>query len=743
MRRDLSKWWMVGSGWRMAICANAMLFVLTACQKDDDSPSAGESVTTYKVAVMVEDDDMEHWQHTAAWTLQNLEEAQRGMKHKVRLELQFKNQNADDISEYMQQVAEDTTIAAIVGPSTSFRAEQMASRLGESIIKHDGITSYRKPMISPTASSVEYQRKFAKTDYVWNMAECDINCLEASVSMTSTMLTAQFVDYVVITPDEETSSAQQNTNTEWLSFLAEEYGLSIKAMHTYSNSAELRDILEKNFHGVYYLSAYPIVFTPSSIEDIRVLNDFVEKSAQRAWQVDSTVYHPRIFCSGNFVSPTTASLLGTECSAAYMGIDIYADPESGFVQAYDQHFGREILDGEAQFYDALCMVAFGAALAEQTGQTLNEALHTLVKGGSGEVKAACFPSGMRKVFEQVQAGRCPAISGACGRWNFKNGSTSMTGTTYRYWRYYKGQFITAEYVSSAGSRRTTSSEHVWDWAANNNEVFEDEDIYIAYPELNDRWALLVAGSKGWSNYRFQADVFAMYHILKKAGYADDHIVLIMEDDLANSTDNKYDRGAVRTSETGANLYAPEAIDYKLTSLSPSDIGDILQGKSSERLPQVIKAEPEDNIFVFWSSHGSPGSLDFGGTANMSYTQMKQMLEQTPHRKMLMAVEACYSGGLGNACTGLPGVLFITAANPYETSHADNWSQKIGVYLSNGFTAGFQKAIEADPSISMNRLYYELARSTSGSHVKVYNIPQYGSVYNNTMGEYLIPFSDDY
>ena len=41
------------------------------------------------------------------------------------------------------------------------------------------------------------------------------------------------------------------------------------------------------------------------------------------------------------------------------------------------------------------------------------------------------------------------------------------------------------------------------------------------------------------------------------------------------------------------------------------------------------------------------------------------------------------------------------------------------------------------------LYTARTQNTSGSHVKVYNIPQYGSVYNNTMGEYLIPFSDDY
>lgn len=47
-----------------------------------------------------------------------------------------------------------------------------------------------------------------------------------------------------------------------------------------------------------------------------------------------------------------------------------------------------------------------------------------------------------------------------------------------------------------------------------------------------------------------------------------------------------------------------------------------------------------------------------------------------------------------------GSLLITAANPYETSHADVWSEEVGVFLSNGFTRGFQEAIGSNPDISL-------------------------------------------
>ena len=47
------------------------------------------------------------------------------------------------------------------------------------------------------------------------------------------------------------------------------------------------------------------------------------------------------------------------------------------------------------------------------------------------------------------------------------------------------------------------------------------------------WALLVAGSNGYYNYRHQADVCHAYQILHKNGVPDERIVVMMYDDIAN------------------------------------------------------------------------------------------------------------------------------------------------------------------------------------------------------------------
>lgn len=49
------------------------------------------------------------------------------------------------------------------------------------------------------------------------------------------------------------------------------------------------------------------------------------------------------------------------------------------------------------------------------------------------------------------------------------------------------------------------------------------------------WALLVAGSNGWFNYRHQADVCHAYQILHNHGIPDSNIVVMMFDDIAENT----------------------------------------------------------------------------------------------------------------------------------------------------------------------------------------------------------------
>jgi len=116
--------------------------------------------------------------------------------------------------------------------------------------------------------------------------------------------------------------------------------------------------------------------------------------------------------------------------------------------------------------------------------------------------------------------------------------------------------------------------------------------------------------------------------------------------------------------------------------------------------------------------------------------VRTIIEGMKYRKIFFALDACYSGTIGEACEGLPGVLVMTAANAYEPSKADMKDPEMGIWLSNGFTRAFQEAVDENPNIVMSDLYYKLARQTVGSHATVYNVTHYGNMHTNTVGEFL-------
>ena len=78
-------------------------------------------------------------------------------------------------------------------------------------------------------------------------------------------------------------------------------------------------------------------------------------------------------------------------------------------------------------------------------------------------------------------------------------------------------------------------------------------VNVVRNERRQTWAVLVAGSRGWENYRHQADVCHAYQVLHHHGVPDDNIVVMMFDDIANSDDNP-DRGKIYNKPGGPDVY---------------------------------------------------------------------------------------------------------------------------------------------------------------------------------------------
>ncbi len=53
------------------------------------------------------------------------------------------------------------------------------------------------------------------------------------------------------------------------------------------------------------------------------------------------------------------------------------------------------------------------------------------------------------------------------------------------------------------------------------------------------WAVLVSTSRHWLNYRHSANALAMYRVLKRFGFPDSHIILMLSDDHACNPRNPF------------------------------------------------------------------------------------------------------------------------------------------------------------------------------------------------------------
>ena len=689
------------------------LAVFVGCTKDDGFATKPVEVTTYKVAVIMPQSQQVRWERTLDWALANIKKAQKDLQQQVHLDVEWKDEEAADLSEYLSRVTQDEAYAAIIGPSTSDKANLAAA----------ACRSHEKTIILPIATSAEFQRINADRGYVWNLTESDVT--QCEILLTQAKLSETDIVSLLAADNDYGRSF-----SDWFAYQAAELGVEVGSVTIYGSEAELRAAVRAQ-HSQKHNSRRALVFVPGTEDDALAFDDEIGLLKSAGSKFD----FPLLLCSDMMNSATMAPRLK---HMNYEGVSPTADPQSGFISAYTARFGEHPVNGEAHLYDAAMLLTY-ALTVKTEGELLWQAILRVVDGRE-TWRGSWLTDDMATVFSLLQQGASPDLVGVTSDWTFdKRTHASVLNTTYDHWILINGEYHTLEYLSSDGSSRTTSTMQAWDWQRQTMQTFQDTQFDIAYPILNDRWAVVVGTSDTWANYRHQADALAMYQLLKRHGYDDDHILLIIADNIAYDSHNIYP-GIVRVRPGGENVYKDVKIDYRLKDVSIYDLKDMMLGRRSDRLPEVITPTQNDNVMVFWCGHGNKNQLAWGSGYTVTGDDVRNIIQTMSDeglfRKMLFSVDACYSGSIGEACEGIPGVLIITAANADETSKADVRDPEMGVWLSNGFTRAFQETIDGNPDISMRDLYYTLARNTVGSHATVYNVENYGNMYDNSVSEYL-------
>ena len=690
------------------------LIGLWSCSDDEPSLSPDNKQWTEKVVAVVlpmEKGLDVHWKRTLGMFTTNFERAFKNHEAGIRLKFEYSDEAKTDVRELARSLAFNDEVYAVIGGLYSSNAAILAAEL----------TIVGKTFFT-LATAEQLVRAYASTGYLWAMTETDITQCE--------VLLSKVINYegksVALLVKENDGYGQ--TFIDWFAFQARELGLENMGCYAYT-SDNIADVSRQAMQS----GAEYVICIPSEIEEMKPMLE-----AHKAQSLNGRSV-PRMLFSDTAYGADVLKIHG-DAAEGIEGVAFGADPESGFDVSYRTFFNATPTLGESQLYDAAMLIGYAAWYQQFRPElSLQKSLRAVVSG-EGLNMGSWTGEDMGLVVDALAAGKSPYVRGASGHLRFDaKVFTNVLATTYYNFKVYNGQYIILDYNTSDGGNRTDATLAGWNWKASRMQDFDNSGEFN-YPAHTGNWALLVASSKEWTNYRHQADVLAIYQQLRQAGYTDDRIILIVEDDIADNISNP-NKGVIQVTIGGNNVYENVEIDYRMSSLNTKDILAILSGEKSEKLPTVIESTENDNLFVFWSGHGVPGAMcwdeeAYAMTGDKLSSVFEDMNRKRRYRKLLMMVEACFSGGVMKQCEGIPGMLFVTAANGDETSKADVFNSEMKVWMSNRFTSTFIEQITDNKEVAMRDLYYRLFINTVGSHVMVYNAENYGNLYSANMSEFI-------
>ncbi|TYI76855.1 hypothetical protein E1A91_D06G105800v1 [Gossypium mustelinum] len=225
-----------------------------------------------------------------------------------------------------------------------------------------------------------------------------------------------------------------------------------------------------------------------------------------------------------------------------------------------------------------------------------------------------------------------------------------------------GVVSAARYITGDVLRLPSEASRFFRWRSDDDEVG------------GTRWAVLIAGSNGYWNYRHQADVCHAYQLLRNGGLKEENIIVFMYDDIAFNVENPRP-GVIINNPHGDDVYKGVPKDYTGEDVNVHNFFAALLGNKSAITGgsgKVVDSGPDDHIFIYYTDHGGPGVL---GMPTFPYLYADDLIDvlkkkhaSGTYKSMVFYLEACESGSIfeGLLPQGL-NIYATTASNAEESS----------------------------------------------------------------------------
>ncbi|CAI5713658.1 unnamed protein product [Hyaloperonospora brassicae] len=262
----------------------------------------------------------------------------------------------------------------------------------------------------------------------------------------------------------------------------------------------------------------------------------------------------------------------------------------------------------------------------------------------------------------------------------------------------------------------------------------------------EHWAVIVAGSTGYSNYRHQSDACHAYHVVRRHGIPAENVVLMMYDDVAWHESNPYpgqlfNRPApehvshVTEQSVVDDVYKGCNIDFRGEDVTPEMFVNVLTGNRSGALKhkKVLASHADDRVFVNFVDHGSRGNVYFPHMKPLSAAKLKQamqtMYDTHMYKELVLYMEACESGSMfSDRFLKRINAFVTTAANGFESSWAtycppldEVHGKSIGSCLGDMYSVNWMEDSDLTDlsGETLTTQFHRVKNETAKSHVKAF------------------------
>jgi phosphatidylinositol glycan class K len=222
-------------------------------------------------------------------------------------------------------------------------------------------------------------------------------------------------------------------------------------------------------------------------------------------------------------------------------------------------------------------------------------------------------------------------------------------------------------------------------------VFPWNQTAIQYPSSSN-WAVLVCTSRYWYNYRHVANTLAVYQELKRLGWPDSRILLLIAEDVTLHPHNPFSPSILLpfSERTRSHRFFDIEIDYVGNEVSGETLMRLMTDSLGDHVPSQkrLRSSSDSHVFLYLTGHGGERFLRFHDYEDWNAQQLATMIDtmqakQMYHRMWIVA-DTCQAESLFHYVTAAH-VIMLASSRLGESSYSHYVERTLGVSIIDQMT----------------------------------------------------------